>query len=52
MDVVRVTAAPVKDQGNVAVRKLVADHPGVRASRIDSVSGHHSRDKVLRIRRR
>lgn len=49
--VVRVTAAPVDDQANVAVRKVVADHLGVRASRVDIVSGHHSRDKVLRVRR-
>jgi uncharacterized protein (TIGR00251 family) len=49
--VVRVMAAPVDEQANVAVRKLVADHFGVRVSRIEIVSGHHSRDKVLRIRR-
>lgn len=49
--VVRVMAAPVDDQANVAIRKLVADHLGVRVSRIEIVSGHHSRDKVLRIRR-
>ena len=49
--VVRVMAAPVDDRANVAVRKLVADHLGVRTSRIEIESGHHSRDKVLRIRR-
>ena len=49
--VVHVVAAPVDDQANVAVRKLVADHLGVRVSKVDIVSGHHSRDKVLRIRR-
>lgn len=49
--VVRVMAAPVDDQANFAVRKLVADHLGVRASRIEIVSGRHSRNKVLRIRR-
>jgi uncharacterized protein len=49
--VVRGVAAPVDDQANVAVRKLVADHLGVRVSAVDIVSGHHSRDKVLRIRR-
>ena len=49
--VVRVVAAPVDDQANLAVRKLVADHLGVRVSTVDIVNGHHSRDKVLRIRR-
>ena len=49
--VVRVVAAPVDDQANAAVRKLVADHLGVRVSKVDIVSGHHSRHKVLRIRR-
>jgi uncharacterized protein YggU (UPF0235/DUF167 family) len=49
--VVRVVAAPVDDQANLAVRKLVADHLGVRVSKVAIVSGHHSRDKVLRIRR-
>ena len=48
--VVRVVAAPVDDQANVAVSKLVADHLGVRGSKVDVVSGRHSRDKVLRIR--
>jgi uncharacterized protein YggU (UPF0235/DUF167 family) len=50
--VVRVMAAPVDDQANVAVCKLVADHFGVRASMVEVVSGRHARDKVLRIRRR
>jgi hypothetical protein len=49
--VVRVVAAPVDDQANVAVCKLIADHLGVRVSRVEIVSGHHSRDKVLSIRR-
>jgi uncharacterized protein (TIGR00251 family) len=49
--VVRVVAPPVDDQANDAVRKLVADHLGVRVGKVDIVSGHHSRDKVLRIRR-
>jgi uncharacterized protein YggU (UPF0235/DUF167 family) len=44
-------AAPVDDQANVAVCKLIADHLGVRVSRVEIVSGHHSRDKVLSIRR-
>ena len=39
--VVRVVAAPVDDQANVAVRKLVADHLGIGVSRVEMVSGHH-----------
>jgi uncharacterized protein (TIGR00251 family) len=49
--VVRTTAAPVDDKANAAVRRLIADHLGVRAAAVEIVSGHHSRDKVLRIRR-
>jgi uncharacterized protein len=49
--VVRVVGAPVDDQANVGVRKLVADHLGVRVSTVDIVTGHHSRNKVLRIHR-
>jgi uncharacterized protein len=48
--IVRVNAAPVDDQANVAVRKLIAAHLGVRLNSVEIVSGHHSRDKVLRIR--
>ena len=46
---VRTTAAPVDDQANVAVRKLVAAHLGVPVRGVAIVSGHHSRDKVLGI---
>jgi uncharacterized protein len=49
--VVRVTAAPVDDQANIAVRKVIADHLGVRVGMVEIVSGHRSRDKVLCIRR-
>ena len=49
--VIRVTAAPVDDQANDAVRRLVSEHLGVRASGVEIVSGHRSRDKVLRITR-
>jgi uncharacterized protein YggU (UPF0235/DUF167 family) len=48
---VRVTAAPIDDQANLAVRKLIADHLGVRPSMVEIVSGHHARDKLLCIRR-
>ena len=47
--IVRTTAAPVDDQANAAVRKLVAAHLGVPVRRVEIVSGHHSRDKVLSI---
>jgi uncharacterized protein len=47
--VVRTTAAPVDDQANEAVRKLIAEHFGVQVRRVDIVSGHHSRDKVIAI---
>ena len=48
---VRVTAAPVDEQANAAVRAVVAEHLAQRASRVEIVSGHHHRDKLLRIRR-
>ena len=48
---VRTTAAPVDDQANDAVRKLVAEHLGVPARNVAIVSGHHSRDKVLSVER-
>ena len=47
--IVRTTAAPVDDQANSAVRKLVAAHLGVPLRRVEIVSGHHSRDKVISI---
>lgn len=47
--IVRTTAAPVDDQANAAVRKLVAAHLGVPVRRVEIVSGHHSRDKVISI---
>jgi len=49
--IVRTTAAPVDDRANVAVRQLVADHLGVPVRRVEIVSGHRSRDKILRITR-
>jgi uncharacterized protein len=48
---VRTTAAPVDDRANVAVCKLVAEHLGVPARRVEIVAGHRSRDKILRIDR-
>jgi uncharacterized protein len=48
---VRTTASPVDGRANVSVCKLVAEHLGVPARRVEIASGHRSRDKVLRIRR-
>lgn len=47
--VVRTTAPPLDDRANTAVRKQIAEHLGVALSRVQIASGHHSRDKVLRI---
>ena len=46
---VRTTAAPVDDQANNAVRKLIAEYFGVPVRRVEIVSGHHSRDKIIAI---
>jgi len=46
---VRTTAAPVDDKANVAVRKLIAEHLGVPVRSVEVVSGHHARDKVVRV---
>lgn len=47
--VVRTTAAPVDGRANEAVCRLVADHLGLPARRVEVVTGLRSRDKVLRI---
>jgi hypothetical protein len=47
--VVRTTAAPVDDKANVAVCRQVAEYLGVPARHVRIASGHHSRDKLLRI---
>lgn len=46
---VRTTAPPVDGAANDAVRRLVADHFGVKAGQVALVRGERSRDKVLRI---
>jgi uncharacterized protein (TIGR00251 family) len=46
---VRTTAAPVDGKANAAVCKQVAEYLGVPPRRVTIESGHHSRDKVLRI---
>jgi uncharacterized protein YggU (UPF0235/DUF167 family) len=48
---VRTTAAPVDDQANAAVRRLIAEHLNVPIRRVEIVSGHHARDKVVSISR-
>jgi uncharacterized protein (TIGR00251 family) len=48
---VRTSAAPVDGQANEAVRRLIAEHFGVAPRQVDIASGHHSRDKVVLIRR-
>lgn len=47
---VRTTAAPVDGKANAAVVALVAAHHGMRPRDVEVVSGHRSRDKVVRIR--
>jgi uncharacterized protein YggU (UPF0235/DUF167 family) len=42
-------AAPVDGRANDAVRKLIAKHFGVPPRNVEIESGHHSRDKTLRI---
>lgn len=46
---VRTTAPPVDDAANEAVRRLIAAHLGVPRRRVTLLSGHRSRDKVLRV---
>ncbi len=46
---VRTTAPPVDGAANDAVRRLVADHFGVKNRQVTLVRGERSRDKVLRI---
>jgi uncharacterized protein YggU (UPF0235/DUF167 family) len=46
---VRTTAPPSDERANIAVRRLVAAHLGVPKQRVVIESGHHSRDKVLRV---
>jgi len=46
---VRTTTSPVDGQANASVCKQIAAHLGVSVRRVEIASGHHSRDKVLRI---
>ena len=45
----RVTAPPVAGQANSAVVELVAQVLGLAKSRVQIVSGHRSRDKVVAV---
>ncbi len=49
--IVRTTAAPVDDEANVAICKLVATFLAVRERDVQIVSGHRSRNKTLRVTR-
>jgi uncharacterized protein YggU (UPF0235/DUF167 family) len=44
-----VTAAPVDDAANAALRKLIAKRAGVAASRVSIVRGGRSREKTVRV---
>jgi uncharacterized protein (TIGR00251 family) len=46
---IRVTAPPVDDRANDAVRRLLAKRLGIRASGVTIVRGERSRDKLVRI---
>jgi uncharacterized protein len=46
---VRTTAPPVDDKANAAVCRQIAEHLGVPVRNVTIESGHHSRDKVVRV---
>ncbi|MEZ5323325.1 MAG: DUF167 domain-containing protein [Microthrixaceae bacterium] len=46
---IRTTAAPVDGRANDAVRRLLAEHLGIRPRDVELVSGERSRDKVFRV---
>jgi len=46
---VKVSAPPVDDRANTALIKLVANHFDVSPSKVNIVSGHHSRHKTIKI---
>jgi uncharacterized protein YggU (UPF0235/DUF167 family) len=46
---VRTTAAPIDDRANAAVCELIAAHFGVPRRHVEIVTGHRSRDKVVRV---
>jgi len=46
---IRLTAPPVDGAANEALVKFLADRFGVAKSQVEIVSGHTSRDKIVRI---
>lgn len=46
---IRLTAPPVEGAANEALVKFLADELGIAKSRVEIVSGHTSRDKIIRI---
>lgn len=46
---IRTTAPPVDDKANRAVCRIVAAHVGVASRAVEVVTGHHTRDKTIRI---
>jgi hypothetical protein len=47
---IRLTAPPVDGAANEALSRLLADRLSVTRSQVEIVSGHTSRDKIVRIR--
>ncbi len=47
--VVRVRSPPVGGRANEEARELLAEHFGVRRSRVELVSGARSREKVFEV---
>ena len=47
--VVRVSAPPVEGAANEALLRMLSDALGVPTSDLAIISGHHSRDKTLRV---
>ena len=47
--VIRVTAPPVDGRANEALCRLIAKAAGVAPSSVQTVRGHSSRDKVVRV---
>ena len=47
--VVRVSAPPVEGAANEALLSMLSDALGVLTSDLAIISGHHSRDKTLRV---
>ncbi len=44
-----VRAPKIENQANLRVREMLADHFEVRLAQVRIMSGHHSRNKVIRI---